>query len=295
MEGYDPKVFWDERCLRHGHTGEIDGLLYAYDQKQRLKAIGKALSRSRVRMNAGTKILDIGCGTGDLISLFVRCGELDITGIDLSDEVINCASSRFADSRNIRLSVMAVENMEFPVCSFDLVTGINVLQHIIDEDGFSRAIENTVRVVRSGGHILTMDFSPVKVRGREPASYLIIRSRNEYIRAFEDNGCKLIYEFGLPRIGVRLYGVISRATAKLMKLLPRAETSRARENNMESEPAEPAESVFLRIYNLVRTMALKLAKPFDNLLAPFPSRYTDMRILIFEKTVVCGQLDRNTS
>jgi ubiquinone/menaquinone biosynthesis C-methylase UbiE len=180
---------------------------------------------------------------------------------------------------------MEAENMEFPPSSFDLVTSITVLQHITDGEAFSRAIGNIRGVVKTGGHICVMDFSPIKVKDRRPASYLIIRSRKEYVQAFENNGCRLICEFGLPRIGVRLYRVISKAMAKAAKLLLRARTSGAKENNTERESIEPPESILLRVYNMVGRITLKLAKPLDNFLFPFPSRYTDMRILVFVKAV----------
>lgn len=51
-------------------------------------------------------------------------------------------------ARNISLHIMEAENMDFHSSSFDLVTSINVLQHIIDEKTFSRTIKNIVRVIK---------------------------------------------------------------------------------------------------------------------------------------------------
>lgn len=259
---YNSRAFWNERFRRYGHTGDIDSVLYSYDQLCRLRAIDKALSRSKVQLDTGNKILDIGCGTGDLILSFLKMG-LDITGIDFSDEVINYARGRFATNKNIDLHIMEAENIGFPSSSFDLVTSINVLQHIIDEKAFSRAIKNITRVVKLGRHILIMEFCPIKVKNKKPASFIVIRSKKEYVEAFEKNGCRLICEFGLPRIGVRLWRlIIERAIINLVKFLPCS-----------------------RI-NLVKARVLKLAKPFDYFLAPFPPRFTDMRILIFEKRCI---------
>ena len=281
---YNPKAFWDARFRRYGHT-EIESLARAYDHPLRLKAIDKALSHAKIRINRDTKILDIGCGTGDLIFSFLGKGVLDITGIDLSSELTDHARRRFAPNRNVKLLTVEAENMDFSPSSFDLVTSITVLQHITDEEVFFRAVRNIVGVIKTGGHICVMDFSPVRVKDRQPASYLTIRSRGEYIEAFESSGCRLICEFGLPRIGVRLYRVIGKAMAKAGNLLPRAVTSSARQNNRERGSTDPPKSVLLWVYTMMGRITLKFAKPLDNFLFPFPSRYTDMRILIFVKTV----------
>lgn len=217
MKDYEPREFWNKRFRIYGHTGDVDSLIYAYDQPQRLRAIGKALSYSGVRINTDTKILDIGCGTGDTVSLFISKGVADITAIDIADEVINYARKRFANEKRVKFFVMRAEDLDFLPNSFDLVLSVNVLQHIINEEAFSQAIENMIKVTKVGGHMLTMDFSPAKVRVRKPTSFLVVRSKKEYIQAFEHNRVELVCEFGLPRIGVRLCRVISQGLIKFIK------------------------------------------------------------------------------
>jgi len=200
---YDAKEFWNQRFKKHGHTGEVDRVLYEYDQPQRLRAINLVLRRATIPLGPGTKILDVGCGTGDLIESLLKRSGLDIAGIDVSDETIDYAERRFSGRSDVRLLTKKLEDLDFPPNSFDLVFGINVLQHLTNAWAFSAAVENMVRVLRNGGYVLVMDFSPLKVKSRTPASYLIIRSRDEYVKAFEQEGCSLVYECGLPRIGVR--------------------------------------------------------------------------------------------
>lgn len=280
--GYDPRSFWNERFCKYGHTGEVNALLYAYDQPQRISAIGKALARANVPINADTKILDIGCGTGDLIASLMRHGKPEITGIDISDGVIGFARRRFVTNRKVNLHTIKVEEMNFPANSFDLVIGINILQHVIGEQAFSKTIENIVRVLRGGGYIVVMDFSPIEVKNRHPAPCVIIRSRQEHINAFAAGGCKFISEFGLPRIGVRLYRMVSGVVQLAMELKHSKERDEARVG--EEKAIRNDQNPFLRsVFYLTKVVLLKLAMPFDNLLSPFPSKYTDMRILIFEK------------
>ncbi len=278
---YHPQSFWNERFSKYGHTGEVDALLYTYDQPQRLRAIELTLARAGVSIGDKTKILDFGCGSGDLIALFLKRGRPEITAIDISDETIRYVQQRFADYPNVTALTLAVQDMAFPPDSFDLAVGINILQHILDDPTFTRAIEAILRVTKTGGHILVMDFSPVNVRNRLPAPYVIIRSRQEYIDIFERQGCKLMGEFGLPRLGVRLcraiYGIAS-WLARGWRHSPTTSAEVTSPGNPSRSPGFKAQAI-----KIIETIVLAVAQPFDYLLVPFPARYTDMRLLLFEK------------
>jgi len=276
---YDPRSFWNARFERYGHTGEVDKLLYAYDQGQRLRAIDKILSRAHITINSNTEILDVGCGTGDLIWSFRKYGEPTTTGIDVSNETTDYARRRFVGSGKVRLHTIGVEEMDFASDSFDLVTCINVLQHITDDRKFLRAVENITNVLRMGGHILTMDFCPIKVKNKRPAPYLVIRSKEQYVSIFDRNGCKLICEFGLPRIGVRAYRGLCWIVACLRTSV--SHTGRISEGTKRDAHKPTIKS---RIFRLTKVILLRSTKLLDDFLPPFPGRFTDMRILIFAKT-----------
>ncbi len=212
-----------------------------------------------------------------MIELLVQHSEPEITGIDISDNTIDYAKRRFAAYTKVELLNARVEEMNFPSVSFNLVIGINILQHITDEEEFLGAIENIVRVTKGDGHILVMDFSPVKVDKRQPSPYVVYRSRQEYIDTFDNGGCKFISEFGLPRIGVRLYRGVSKVGGFIR--LFGFQSKQHREVSLTNEANSPWSS---RVGDFVRNLVLKFARPLDYFLAPFPSRYTDMRILIFQ-------------
>jgi SAM-dependent methyltransferase len=205
--------------------------------------------------------------------------EPELTGIDISEKVIGSTKIRFAAYPKVRLLAARVEEMNFPAASFDLVSGINILQHITDEQEFLRAIHHIVRVTKRDGHILVMDFSPVKVDKRQPSPYVVYRSRQEYIDVFKDGGCQFISEFGLPRIGVRLYRGVS-TVGEFVRLL--ALQSKHQGEVLATKEANPPWRP--RMGDFMRNLILKLARPLDCFLAPFPARYTDMRILIFQVT-----------
>jgi SAM-dependent methyltransferase len=90
---------------------------------------------------SGSKILDVGCGTGYLADwLKKKRPALEITGVDFIVEP--GTSQRHAD---IRFMEGAIENLPFADSSFDTVICTHVLEHILD---FRKALSELRRVAR---------------------------------------------------------------------------------------------------------------------------------------------------
>src|SRR5437870_3240152 len=103
-----PREYWSGRFRKYGHTGDASRSIYAYDQPQRLRAIDMALRAAGIEITDKTRVLDIGCGTGDVIAAFRRRGAA-VTGIDFSEEVVRFAKQRFAEAHSrVRLCVMEI-------------------------------------------------------------------------------------------------------------------------------------------------------------------------------------------
>jgi ubiquinone/menaquinone biosynthesis C-methylase UbiE len=77
----------------------------------------------------GEKILDIGCGEGNHLSMFHRLG-LDIYGVDASRYMIGRAGKRLHDRATLKVGV--AENLPFDDNEFDLVVLINTLEFLDD-------------------------------------------------------------------------------------------------------------------------------------------------------------------
>jgi len=272
----DARQFWDERVRTHGHTGDVDPLLYAYDQPQRLAAVRNSLARSGIQLTPAMKVLDLGCGTGDFIAAFLEMGARDVTGVDFSREVLAQTQQRFAGNPLVRLMHNRVEELALHAGSFDLITGINVLQHLTTKEMFSTAVETIVRLATGAGHVLVMDFSPIRIKPTTATAYIIMRTRDEYVATFEQAGCRLVGDYGLPRIGVRAY----RSLQMLLRLL------RKKDNAAPVATASRVTTPVPRsaIGRFVRRSVLRLAHPLDSWLFPFPAGLTDMRILVFKKS-----------
>lgn len=101
----------------------------------------------------GQKVLDVGCGNGDLTVEMAKLG-FDVVGVDISKLRIRQAIE-LAKKENLntkaQFKIMDATSLEFADNSFDTVLIPEVLEHIRDS---RRLIEEAIRVVRNGGRIV---------------------------------------------------------------------------------------------------------------------------------------------
>lgn len=284
---YNPNTYWNDLCRAQGHTGWSDEVIYRYDQPLRLRAINKALSWSGIEVNENTSVLDVGCGIGDLILDFSKKGA-KITGLDISDEAIKEAKRKLTkEGANVSFCTATLENTSFPPYSFDLVTSITVLQHIVEKRSLLTAVKNIVNSVKKGGHILILESSPYLEGGSKMmSSHMVLRTRTQYISAFENEGCELVNEIGIPQIGIKLL-IGYRRIMEMPSLILKPVRQAISKKNAIHEATNNRSSIqrwLSRLDEAGQKIVLALSYPFDLLLLPFPKKYANLRILVFRKT-----------
>lgn len=87
---------------------------------------------------AGKAALDIGCGAGLLCEPLARLGG-DLTGVDASAENIAAASAH-ADAMGLDIRYMAGEVGGLDIGTFDLVTCVEVIEHVADKPAFMKDV-----------------------------------------------------------------------------------------------------------------------------------------------------------
>ncbi len=100
----------------------------------------------------GTRILDLGCGSGQDLNELLQAG-YEAVGIDASERMIQEAVSRFPRlAGKINLDHLP-ELRTVPDSSFDGVACSAVLMHVPEEFLFD-TVFNLRRIIRKGGHLL---------------------------------------------------------------------------------------------------------------------------------------------
>ncbi len=95
-----------------------------------------------------SRILDIGCGTGANLEMLSRFGEAE--GVDVSTEAL--AFCRERGLQNVRQG--EAEHLPYEDGSFDVVTALDVVEHLDDD---VEGLREMRRVLRTGGRRYTLE------------------------------------------------------------------------------------------------------------------------------------------
>lgn len=82
----------------------------------------------------GRRVLDLGCGAGQLARHLATIGAAEVVGVDVSERMLALARAESAH-RRVSYSRDAIENVSFPPARFDLVVSSLVLHYVEDYPG----------------------------------------------------------------------------------------------------------------------------------------------------------------
>ena len=91
------------------------------------------------------RILDVGCGTGANLKMLATCGRAE--GVDISPQAVEFCRQRGLDS----VKLGAIEHLPYENDSFELVTALDVIEHLDDDVAGLREMR---RVLRRNGRLL---------------------------------------------------------------------------------------------------------------------------------------------
>jgi ubiquinone/menaquinone biosynthesis C-methylase UbiE len=108
---------------------------------------------------AGSRVLDVGCGTGNLSLLAKRLHPAaEVAGIDPDPKALARAHRKAQRSGVVvRFDLAYAEHLPFPDASFDRVLSALMLHHL-DADAKVPALREVRRVLRPGGSLHLADF-----------------------------------------------------------------------------------------------------------------------------------------
>jgi 2-polyprenyl-3-methyl-5-hydroxy-6-metoxy-1,4-benzoquinol methylase len=155
----------------------------------------------------GSRVLDVGCGAGDVVGALQRDGH-EAVGMDVSERAIDLAAARNPDARFLRHSA---EELPWPVDSgsFDAVVAFEVIEHLLRP---RRLLEGASEALRPGGGVaLTTPYHGLLKRVAVAAAAFDhhFDVEGDHIRFFSDRALRrLLDETGFRVLRIRHYGRI---------------------------------------------------------------------------------------
>jgi len=132
-------------------SAELQGRLWGADaegwagQEDRQRPVYEEVL-ARAGLAAGTRLLDVGCGSGGALAVAAALGAR-VAGLDASASLVELARRRVPEA-DVRVG--DIHALPFGDASFDVVTGFNSFQ-FADEVGV--AMGEAARVVKPGGRV----------------------------------------------------------------------------------------------------------------------------------------------
>jgi 2-polyprenyl-6-hydroxyphenyl methylase/3-demethylubiquinone-9 3-methyltransferase len=121
-----------------------------------LKQLGGVERPGRRRRLAGLRVLDVGCGAGLLAEPLARLGA-EVTGVDAAEPMIDTARAHAsANELAIDYRVGTAEDLIGKLLPFDLVTALEIVEHVPDRHAF---VSSLGQLARPGGTVVLSTLS----------------------------------------------------------------------------------------------------------------------------------------
>jgi ubiquinone/menaquinone biosynthesis C-methylase UbiE len=144
-----------------------DRLLPLYDPFQRLLGMGSVHRQlvDQARIQPAQRILDIGCGTGNLAMLIKRLHpDAEVVGIDPDPKALARAQRKAGrEALSVQLNRGFAEELPYPDASFDRVLSALMFHHLGPEEK-EKTLDEARRVLKPDGSLHLLDFGGEQVR-----------------------------------------------------------------------------------------------------------------------------------
>ena len=150
-----------------------------------------------IRAFTGARVLDIGCGPGDILRFLP---EVDYVGFDISPEYIESARQHFG--RRAKFFCEPVGNgINAPADSFDIAIAHGVLHHLNDDESLA-LFKIAHSSLKPGGRLITFDGCFTKNQSFL-AKFFVSQDRGQYVRTQKEYERLASVHFSNIKVAIR--------------------------------------------------------------------------------------------
>lgn len=183
--------YWDNRVKKYGHTGWADRIIYAFDQKARLKAVREIIKKLNIKKDLA---LDFGAGVGDFSELLSRDFK-SVIAFDISEKAVNIARKYYGQIKNIKFIYGDfLKEIDIKDDSLDLVLTVTVLGHINDTNEVCKILDIFKRKLNKNGYLIVFENASTDKKNND--QYQRFTSFGEWQSLFEKTGFRLNKFYG---------------------------------------------------------------------------------------------------
>jgi len=134
-----------------------------------------------IKVRNGDHVLDIGCGTAEILKQFPL--DIEYVGFDISKAYIENARAKYGNRGSFHHGRLSKESIGAPG-SYDIVIASGLIHHLDDREA-GELIDTARYALRPGGRLVTID--PTFIPEQNPAAkFLIAQDRGQNVREFQD-------------------------------------------------------------------------------------------------------------
>ncbi|MDP7541374.1 MAG: bifunctional demethylmenaquinone methyltransferase/2-methoxy-6-polyprenyl-1,4-benzoquinol methylase UbiE [Candidatus Pelagibacter bacterium] len=107
------------------------------------------------------KLIDVGCGTGDIASLYIKAtsNKASILCVDPNKKMIEECKKKLNKFKNITWKIGYAENLKVPNNSYDFYT---ISFGLRNTKNLNKSLAEAYRVLKTGGRFLCLEFSKIE-------------------------------------------------------------------------------------------------------------------------------------
>ena len=141
----------------------------------------------RMPMTPATRVLDVGCGTGELLRrLRAKYPDAVLAGLDPVPEMLTVAREKLSGREDLRVGY--ADSLPWAAASFDVVVSCNMFHYITHP---VEALREMARVIRPGGALVLTDWCDDYLACRLCNLYLRLTNRAFY-KTYREGECRAL-------------------------------------------------------------------------------------------------------